>query len=69
MSFWMCKNCERMVDNPREKCSKCGCTEASEEMLEMGTYEALYYREKQEKEYWKTAAKSLMEKLRKLGEL
>lgn len=67
MSFWMCGECRKFVDYPAETCS-CGCTEASDELLEMDMYEAWYYREVQKKEYWKSAAKSLMEKLRKSEE-
>lgn len=69
MSFWMCEKCEKMVDNPMKECPKCGCSEASDKLVEMDMYEAWYLREKQEKEYWKTAAKSLIQKLRKLEEL
>lgn len=62
MSFWMCKDCRKMVDNPSEICS-CGCTEASDELLEMDMYEGWYYREVQKKEFWQKVAKELMKKL------
>jgi len=68
MSFWMCKDCRKMVDNPAEECS-CGCTEASDELIEMDMYEAWYCREKQKTDWYRAGFKAMRKRIEELEKL
>lgn len=65
MSFWMCKDCGKMIDNPRTIC-QCGCSECSPDLIHMDHYEALYIRERQKRKFFEDVCDDLWSQLQEL---